>query len=439
MDTESSPALELRGKLALAGNSLDSDVIQLDRGAPEKLAQPQPGLRKRSKTFWFTLVTLVLSSFMVILETNIIGTAAPTIADDLKISQFLWIGNTYFLASTVLMPLCGGLAEIFGRRPVMLVSLVIFAVGGAVSGAANGEGMFFTGRIIMGLGAGGVLTMSSVIVSDMVSLKERGLYNGLLGLAWCAALGVGPVVGGAFAERGHWRWMFYMNVPFAGVAAALVVLLVKLPTPKGSLRSKIERIDWIGNAIILGSSTAIVIALTWGGVQYAWSSYQVLVPLILGLAGLAGFMVYEAFGAKYPLVPLILVSNRTSLSGYLQALVLTMPLAGMLGYLPVYYQACKLASPIASGVDTFGLAFTVAPFSIITGVIITITKRYRPPIWLGWSLLMLGQGLLSTVKADTSRATSIGYQVLIGSGIGLVFTSAYFPILSPLPVSANAA
>lgn len=107
-------------------------------------------------------------------------------------------------------------------------------------------------------------------------------------------------------------------------------------------------------------------------------------------------------------------------------------------YLPVYYQACKNASPIASGVDLFGTAFTIAPMSVVSGVIITATKKYRPPIWFGWGLVLIGHGLLSTLHADTSRAKSIGYQIILGSGIGLVYSSIYFPVLAPLPVSSNA-
>ncbi|KAI0935573.1 hypothetical protein AcV5_003966 [Taiwanofungus camphoratus] len=320
----------------------------------------------------------------------------------------------------------------------MLVSLLIFALGGALSGAATGEGMLFAGRTVMGLGGGGVLTLSSIILSDIVALHERGLYNGILGLAWSAASGVGPVIGGSLAQTGQWRWLFYMNIPFAGAAAVFVLLFVKLPTPAGSLRSKLERVDWIGNTIVIGSTTAVVIGMTWGGVEYRWSSPQVLVPLCVGGVGLGVFLLYEALWAKHPLVPVSLIRNRTSLSGYIQTGLLSIPLTGLMYYLPVYYQACMDASPIASGIDVFGVAFTVAPMTIVSGAAITATKRYRPPIWLGWGLLMLGHGLLTTLKYDTRRARSIGFQVITGTGIGLVYSSTYFPVLAPLPVASNA-
>ncbi|PCH33069.1 MFS multidrug transporter [Wolfiporia cocos MD-104 SS10] len=429
----SSVALASMELVSMHGSTDDAGIIHKDPAG--KLPEPP---RRKGKTFWMILLALVISFFMVVLEGAAVGNALPTIAGDLDIEQFVWIGTAYGLASTALLPLSGGLAQIFGRRPVMLASLVVFAVGGAVSGAANGAGMLFAGRTVQGLGGGGVLTLSTIILSDIVALHERGLYNGLLGLAWSAASGVGPVIGGSFAQTGKWRWLFYMNIPFSGVAAVLVVLFVRLPTPPGTLRAKLARIDWVGNALVMGSTTAVVLGMTWGGVQYAWGSAQVLVPLIVGFAGLGAFMLYEALWATYPLVPVSLIVNRTSISGYMQTGLLSIPLTGLMYYLPVYYQACKAASPIASGVDVFGAAFTVAPMTVVAGAFITATKRYRAPIWAGWALLLVGHGLLSTLSASSSRARGIGFQVVTGTGIGLVYSSTYFPVLAPLPVAENA-
>ncbi|KZT68802.1 MFS general substrate transporter [Daedalea quercina L-15889] len=309
----------------------------------------------------------------------------------------------------------------------MLASLAIFAVGGALSGASTGSATLFAGRTVQGLGGGGVLTLSSIILSDIVALHERGLYNGILGLAWSAASGVGPVIGGSFAQDEHWRWLFL-----------LVLFCVKLPTPPGSMRLKLEQIDWIGNALVMGSTIAIVIGMTWGGIEHAWTSAQVLVPLIVGGVGLVLFLLYEALWARNPLVPVSLILNRTSISGFIQTGLLSIPLTGLMHYLPVYYQACMLASPIRAGTLVFGVAFTVAPTTIVAGALITATKRYRPPIWFGWALLLAGQGLLTTLTATSSKATSIGFQILTGVGIGAVYSSTYFPVLVSLPVEQNA-
>ncbi|KAI0960811.1 hypothetical protein AcV7_000093 [Taiwanofungus camphoratus] len=292
-----------RPKLAAADNS-DSQLAlatlenaRTHGGGKGVDNAPRPPKRK-GKTFWLILFALVISFFMVVLEGAAVGNALPTIASDLHISQFVWIGTAYGLSSSALLPLSGALAQIFGRRPVMLVSLLIFALGGALSGAATGEGMLFAGRCaygartqaltelegntdgipaVMGLGGGGVLTLSSIILSDIVALHERGLYNGILGLAWSAASGVGPVIGGSDRPM------------------ALAVLHEH--TLCGRCRG-LERVDWIGNTLVIGSTTAVVIGMTWGGVEYRWSSPQVLVPLCVGGVGLGVFLLYEALWAS---------------------------------------------------------------------------------------------------------------------------------------------
>jgi len=178
--------------------------------------------------------------------------------------------------------------------------------------------------------------------------------------------------------------------------------------------------------------------LAWGGVFAPWASPRVLVPLAFGAVGVGAFLCYEWRWATFPVVPLQLMSNRTTVSGYIQIALAAFINVNLLYYLPVYYQACKDSSPIASGVDLFGLSFSTAPFSIVAGISITGTKRYRPQIWIAWCALLIGTGLLSSVTENTSRATSIGFQVIVGIGVGILYSAAYFPVLAPLPVTSNA-
>ncbi|EGO00143.1 hypothetical protein SERLA73DRAFT_72881 [Serpula lacrymans var. lacrymans S7.3] len=367
-----------------------------------------------------------------------VSTALPTIVTELHSNQFVWVATSYGLASTALLPLSGGLAEIFGRRPIVLVSLVLFALGSALGGAAQSMNMLIAARTIQGSGAGGIFTLSQIILSDMVTLKERGTYSGLFGLTWALGGGIGPLVGGALAQPSRWRWLFYLNIPIAGLAFLLVLLFLSLPTPVGTLKEKMARIDWIGNFIIIGATCACVIGLTWGGVVYPWNTAQVLVPICLGFAGLIVFFLFEGLWCQTPLVPWNLLSNRTNLSGYIQISLGAFINISILYYMPVYYQACKGASPIASGVDLFGLSFSTAPFSIFAGLSVRATKRYRPQLWFAWCCILLGLGLLTTIDENTAQAKSIGYQVIIGIGVGIVFSGTYFPVLAPLPVTSNA-
>ncbi|KAJ3552511.1 hypothetical protein NM688_g4116 [Phlebia brevispora] len=307
--------------------SSDSDIrkkSEIELTVLEEAADTQDEDFENSKKgfrFWMIFVAVCISMFMSALEFTSVSTALPTIVHDLQGQDFVWVASAYALASTALLPASGGMAEVFGRRITMLITLGLFALGSALSGAAQSMNWLIAARTVQGAGGGGILALGSIVISDLVSLKERGLYNGMIGITWAFAAGLGPIVGGAFADAGKWRWLFYINLPITGFAAFLVFVFMKLRTPRGNFRDKIRRMDWIGNIIIIASSTACVVGLTWGGVKFAWSSAQVLTPLILGLAGIAFFLLYEAKIAKEPVVPYTLLSNRTTLSGFLQTFI----------------------------------------------------------------------------------------------------------------------
>ncbi|KAG8746826.1 hypothetical protein FRC10_003348 [Ceratobasidium sp. 414] len=418
-------------------------------------ASPVPNAsEKKGARFWLIFVALCVSTFLSALELTSVSTALPTIVEALNGHEFAWVGSAYTLGSTAFMPMSGGFAEIFGRRSMMLTSLVLFAIGAAVSGAAQSMNMLIAGRAIQGIGGGGILTLTDIIVADLVPLAERGPYLGIVGAVWAVASAIGPPVGGAFAES-NWRWLFCkcfgggneqaltkcwtdINLPLVGIAMALVFVFLRLKTPKASLKDKMARVDWVGNVLVIGSTAATVLALTWAGGKYPWRSYQVLVPLIVGLAGLGATLAYEFTLAVEPIIPRELLSNRTSVSGYLGTFFHGVVMTAVVYYLPVYFQASKGDSPIKSGVDLFGIAFTVAPFAIFTGISTVVLKKYRPQNYIAWVFNIVGMGVLSTLKYDSLKANSIGFQILIGIGSGILYSSTTFAILAPLPVSRNA-
>ncbi|QRV73239.1 major facilitator superfamily transporter [Ceratobasidium sp. AG-Ba] len=403
-------------------------------GQSNPTSEPQ---KKKDVRFWLIFLALCVSTFLSALEVTSVSTALPTIVESLQGHDFAWVGSAFTLGSTAFMPMSGGLAEIFGRRPIMLASLLLFAIGSAVCGAAQSMDMLIAGRTIQGIGGGGILTLTDIIVADLVPLAERGPFLGIVGAVWAIASAIGPPIGGAFAES-SWRWLFYINLPLAGIAMALVLAFLRLNTPKEPFRQKIARIDWIGNFLVIGSTASAVIALTWAGARYSWSSVQVLAPLIIGLVGLIVALGYEFTFAVEPIIPRELVSNMTSLSGYLATFFHGIVVTAILYFLPVYFQASRGDSPIKSGIDLFGVAFTIAPAAIVTGISTAIFKKYRPQNYLAWVFLLIGTGVLSTLKYDSPKASSIGFQILIGIGAGILYASTTFPVLAPLPVSRNA-
>ncbi|KAG8924947.1 hypothetical protein FRC00_004517 [Tulasnella sp. 408] len=231
-----------------------------------------------------------------------------------------------------------------------------------------------------------------------------------------------------------------MNLPLTGFAAILALFslqLIKGPS-EDTFENKMRRLDLTGNAIIIVSTTITIIALTWAGVHYPWTSAAVLVPLVVGLLGIAAFFVYEAKIPVEPVVPLELISNRTSFFGYVSVFLHGIVSTAVIYYLPVYFQATLEQSPVRSGTSSFGNALTIAPGAIVAGVSAAIFPVYRPQNAIGWALSAIGIGLLSLLNISSSKAEWVGYQVIEGIGLGLLFTASEFPVLAPLPVTETA-
>ncbi|GBE86270.1 Efflux pump FUS6 [Sparassis crispa] len=402
-------------------------------------AAPVDSKPKKGSAFWLSFLALAVSIFLSAIDLTAVGTALPTVTKALNGGDdFSWVGSAYALTSTAILPLSGSLADIFGRKPIMLVSIAFFAVGSAIAGASHNMHMLIAARAVQGIGGGGIINLTEIIVSDLVPLAERGVYQGLIGLVWAVASGIGPPVGGAFAQHGAWRWLFYMNLPLTGVAFALVVIFLRVRSPNGSILTKLARVDWSGSAIIMAGSTLVIIGLTWGGIQYPWSSANVLAPLIIGLVLIGAFFVFEAKVPREPTIPWEVVTNRTSLGGFVGTFVHGLASISVIYYLPVYFQACLNASPIRSGVQSLPTALVIAPFAMICGVTVQIMNKYRPVNAMGWILMIIGLGLLCLLKANSDASQWIGFQIVAAAGTGLIYASTVFAILAPLPVERTA-
>ncbi|KAG8874653.1 hypothetical protein FRB97_005749 [Tulasnella sp. 331] len=399
--------------------------------------------------FWLVFASLMMATFVAALDVTAVSTALPTIVFKLHGSEFTWVGSAYALASTAFLPMSGGMAQIFGRKPVLLGFLGFFLVGSAICGASTNLNMLIAGRTVQGVGCGGILSLTEIIIADLVPLAKRGLYMGLIGMVWAVAAAAGPPIGGAFSDS-VWRWLFYMNVPLTTIAIAGVAVFLKVRAPKDTFSNKMRRMDWTltdansssylrsGNALVVAATTATIIGLTWGGVRYPWSSWHVVVPLVLGLVGLAGFLVYEANFPREPVVPWRLLTNRTTLAGYLVTFFHSVVVSCVTYYVPVYLQAVKDKSAIRSGVIFLATAATIAPGAIICGAAVTALKIYRPQNMIGWMLVTIGVGLLTLLGYGTSEAGYVGYQIIGGFGLGILYTAPQFPVLASQPLSETA-
>ncbi|SGY35466.1 BQ5605_C002g01769 [Microbotryum silenes-dioicae] len=456
-----------------------SAVLSVDLTNP--FAAPAPNkhnpFSNRGQQFWLVYLALCMSSFLSALDLTAVSTALPSMAAEFQSSEFSWVGSAYALTSTALIPWTGNLASIFGRRSTLLASLVLFALGSALVGGARSMTMVIAGRSIQGIGGGGILTMTEIVVVDLVPLADRGAFFGVIGSGkqksrcallprttdqrsvysvWAVASAIGPPIGGALASAGAWRWsvpslhlkcagisktdprfpsrLFYMNIPLAGIAFVLVAFFLRIKAPETTLKEKLEQMDYLNIVFVIGA-TFTIIGLTWGGVAHPWTSYQVLVPLILGFTTMGVFLWLEKSYVKHPTIPFDILSHRTSLLGFVTTFLHGIVSLAAVYYLTVFFQAAKGASPVQAGVDTFSLSFTVAPLSIITGVVIGYQGVYK--VWnvLGWALTAVGFGITALMKFDCSKAASVGLPILMGLGLGILYSSTNFPVLAPLKAS----
>ncbi|THH32210.1 hypothetical protein EUX98_g1991 [Antrodiella citrinella] len=401
--------------------------------------QSPPVSYGKGSVFWFSFTAILVSVLLSALDLTAVATILPTLTEDLNGGDnFTWVGSAYALSSAAVLPLIGGLSDIFGRKPVMLVCIALFCLGSALAGAAQNMNMMIGARTVQGLGGGGISTVSQIIVADLIPLAERGMYQGCIGLVYSFAAGVGPIIGGAFAQNASWRWLFYLNLPISGISFGLVLVFLRVRAPPGTLSEKLAKVDWFGNVIAMAGTTLAIIGLTWGGTRFPWDSAHVLAPLLVGLALLVAFVLYEFYVPKIPTIPFRVLNNSTTFSGYLATFVHGITSISLIYYLPVYFQACLNASPLRSGVDGLPNAFLIAPFSFVCAVWIKKSKHYRIPNAVGWLLSIVGFGLLSLLKADSNTGQWVGYQILVSIGTGLIFGGPMFAILAPLPVTSSA-
>lgn len=322
----------------------------------------------------------------------------------------------------------------------MIGVVSMFALGSGISGGASGAAMMIAGRAVQGVGGGGINLMIELIVSDLVPLRERGAYMGVVFAVFSLGTALGPFIGGAIVQHSSWRWVFFINLPIAGAALVLHVLFLRVNYDRETtIVTKLKKIDYVGNGILIASVVAVLIALSWGGSKYTWSSYHVLVPLLLGVVGMAIFHWYETMPwVKNPTLPSRIFTRRTPAAALVIAFINFMLLFWAIYFLPIYFQAVLRMSPIISGIALLPIALLSVVTGIIAGIILTRTGRYRPLHIASFALIALGFGLFTRFDTSTSRAEWIIVQCIPAIGMGFMMTANLPAVQADLPESDTA-
>jgi MFS family permease len=217
------------------------------------------------------------------------------------------------------MPFIASLSDIFGRPICLLASLATFTIGTIVCCVAQKLSTLIAGRCVQGIGGGGLIILGLVVFTDIVPLRFRSKYYGILQGAWAIGICFGPLVGGGFVERTTWRWIFYIMFPFIAIAFATIPFVLTLKSRTESLKTKLARVDWTGGFMFISSSTSFLIAISWGGTQEPWGSWRTIVPLVLGTLGLVATGIYETYFAEEPFFGRNIFHNRDAFAAYLGA------------------------------------------------------------------------------------------------------------------------
>lgn len=302
-----------------------------------------------------------------------------------------------------------------------------------MSGTAPNLGALIAGRAIQGIGGGGINIFTDIILADIVPLRERPKFMGLLFIPFTMATILGPVIGALLTERATWRWIFFINLPISGAAWILLAFVLRVRYNKDTARNALKRTDLGGNSLLVASVVAILLALTWGGTQYPWNSWRTVLPLTIGLVGLVAFLwIQSTTLIPEPTMPIRLFANRTSLGGFLLTFLHALIMYAMVYFLPLYFQAVKNTGILESGVNTIALFATAMSFSTVSALLLSRFGRYVPLFFSGWALMSLCMGLYSRMDANTSTAYWAAATCAGGIGIGLLAPTTLPAIQAPL-------
>ncbi|MFG1915810.1 MDR family MFS transporter [Micromonospora sp. NPDC048898] len=382
--------------------------------------------RQQIRLLMFGLMTGML---LAALDQTIVGTALPTIVGELGgINHYSWVVTAYLLASTASTPLYGKMADLYGRRPVFLFSIGTFLVGSLLAGLSQNMTQLIVTRGIQGLGAGGLLTLAFTIISDVVSARERGRYQGLFGAVFGISSVAGPLVGGYFAET-DWRWIFYINVPLAVLAIVVCYHVMRLIP----FERRDHSIDWLGAGLLVAGVSSLLLALSWGGNEYAWGSGVIITLFVVGAVLGVLFVLQEARVAE-PILPLRLFRSATFALANAALLVIGLVMFGSIIFIPLYLQIVKGASPTRSGLLMLPMMAGIIITSILTGRAMTRIGRYKWFPVAGSVTLLVGMFLFTQLEVGTSLWVAFGYMVVIGIGLGLCMQSLILAVQNAVSV-----
>ncbi|MET9661342.1 MFS transporter [Streptomyces sp. NPDC006510] len=381
-------------------------------------SDPSSGAPMTHRQIMEALAGLMLGMFVAILSSTVVSNALPEIISDLGGGQsaYTWVVTASLLAMTATTPLWGKLSDLFSKKLLVQIALVIYVAGSVVAGMSTSSGMLIACRVIQGIGVGGLSALAQIVMAAMIAPRERGRYSGYIGAVFAVATVGGPLLGGVITDTSWmgWRWCFYVGVPFAVIALIVLQKTLKLPVVKRQVK-----VDWWGAFFISAAVSLLLLWVTFAGDKYDWLSWQTA-AMLAGSAVLAGLFIAVEAKASEPIIPLRLFRNRTITLASLASLFVGIAMFAGTVFFSQYFQLARGKSPTMSGVMTIPMIAGLFISSTVSGQVITKTGRWKAWLVSGGFLVTAGLGLLGTIRYDTEYWHIAVYMAVMGLGIGMM-------------------
>ncbi|MGV2819458.1 MDR family MFS transporter [Brevibacterium casei] len=376
-------------------------------------------------------VGLMIAMFMFSLNQTVLATALPTIVGELDgVDQMLWVSTAFMLASTIMMPIYGKVGDLFGRKPLFMFAICCFLAGSVFALVANEMSTLILGRVLQGIGGGGMMILSQSIIASVVPARERGKYMGIMGSAFAVSSVAGPLIGGWLTEGPGWRWAFAINFPLGAVALIAAAVFLKIPKHTHGPRPKI---DVGGMALISIVTSCIVLVSAWGGHDYEWGSWQINGLIVVGALATVAFVIVESKVSE-PVIPLRLFVNRDFLLSTIAGLFIGVSMFGVLSYMPTYLQMVHGIDATVAGLMMVPMMGTMLLSSTLIGFVVARTGRYKRYPLIGILLIGASLVLLPTLKADSPAWEPMVGLALLGLGLGLSMQILVLVVQNAFPV-----
>ncbi|RDW70025.1 hypothetical protein BP5796_08422 [Coleophoma crateriformis] len=411
------------------------DLEKLDAELPaSSVPEAAEYVRPISNVRWYLVcLGLYLSALLYGLDTTIAADVQGPILQSLgEIEKLAWVGIGFPMGSVSIILLVGCCYGLFDIKYLVISSLTVFEIGSAICGAAQNMNMMIVGRVIAGMGGAGMYLGALTYVSIFTSVRERPIYNALIGLCWGSGAILGPVIGGGFAvSSATWRWAFYINLPLAAAVAPIFFFLVPNfnPAPDRSTREKLAQLDWVGAILNAAVFTIFQVVLTFAGSTWKWDSAgPITLWIVLGVATIL-YAVQQTFSIfttpEMRLFPVQFLKSRTMLLLYFATAACSTGLSIGVYYIPLFFQFTHGDSAIQAAVRLLPYICLVIFCIMLSGALLPVFGRYQPFFVLTGILLVVGGALMHTVTASTSPSTIYGYEVLMAIGAGLSMQIGY--------------